>query len=658
MAETVVDSKKWDLCNMPPAKDAAVGEYFYDLFDIAYKERLRLNLEERWHENHKLFKGIHWNNLNPQFMRDRNKVTANLFFANVTRTVANITARQPTAEVKSMDGIEDGSDKLLSNKLQLWWNETEQSNSLTRSVTGNEIYGTCVEKGVWSNATRKPDILTLDIFSWLPCPGYFEDINDMPYMCHFYPMAIEEIAKKYNVKKEDIQPDDVYSIMGEEREDNTPVPSGTHSGSANFPGNYSSTSHPVTLTRMREARALVIEIWCRDYTTEKIVVSSPELDEVTGAPVVLDDQQVSEVEEVGDQGIYPGGIRLVTVTNRGKLVLSDVPNPNINPGLPREVTDNSFLCNNYPFWKANSYEDPSSMWGFSAAEQVGDINKKIDELLSRIADYMAKCLMPPLIVPLDTGITEQMIRQRAGLVLQPRTSFSANGIKYLQVPNLPQDFFQLLELYVKFFDRISQIEDADRGDVPNRVVSGAAIAALQERGAVMMRSKIRATDYLVRQRGRAAISLYQNFGINPELVDLQEGPAMFKGIDHAGRRFDYLVESGSTVHKTQLQVQEQAVELYKLSAIDRQALLETLNFPRWKEIVERVGEGQLNMAMQVLVQAGLPQEMASYLTQFLMQNQGGPGNRPAANPADPNVNQDSRTLPPAMAKTEQGTTIQ
>jgi hypothetical protein len=650
MAETVVDSKKWDLCNMPPAKDAAVGEYFYDLFDIAYKERLRLNLEERWHENHKLFKGIHWNNLNPQFMRDRNKVTANLFFANVTRTVANITARQPTAEVKSMDGIEDGSDKLLSNKLQLWWNETEQSNSLTRSVTGNEIYGTCVEKGVWSNATRKPDILTLDIFSWLPCPGYFEDINDMPYMCHFYPMAIEEIAKKYNVKKEDIQPDDVYSIMGEEREDNTPVPSGTHSGSANFPGNYSSTSHPVTLTRMREARALVIEIWCRDYTTEKIVVSSPELDEVTGAPVVLDDQQVSEVEEVGDQGIYPGGIRLVTVTNRGKLVLSDVPNPNINPGLPREVTDNSFLCNNYPFWKANSYEDPSSMWGFSAAEQVGDINKKIDELLSRIADYMAKCLMPPLIVPLDTGITEQMIRQRAGLVLQPRTSFSANGIKYLQVPNLPQDFFQLLELYVKFFDRISQIEDADRGDVPNRVVSGAAIAALQERGAVMMRSKIRATDYLVRQRGRAAISLYQNFGINPELVDLQEGPAMFKGIDHAGRRFDYLVESGSTVHKTQLQVQEQAVELYKLSAIDRQALLETLNFPRWKEIVERVGEGQLNMAMQVLVQAGLPQ--------FLMQNQGGPGNRPAANPADPNVNQDSRTLPPAMAKTEQGTTIQ
>jgi hypothetical protein len=251
-----------------------------------------------------------------------------------------------------------------------------------------------------------------------------------------------------------------------------------------------------------------------------------------------------------------------------------------------------------------------------------------------------------------------MIRQRAGLVLQPRTSFSANGIKYLQVPNLPQDFFQLLELYVKFFDRISQIEDADRGDVPNRVVSGAAIAALQERGAVMMRSKIRATDYLVRQRGRAAISLYQNFGINPELVDLQEGPAMFKGIDHAGRRFDYLVESGSTVHKTQLQVQEQAVELYKLSAIDRQALLETLNFPRWKEIVERVGEGQLNMAMQVLVQAGLPQEMASYLTQFLMQNQGGPGNRPAANPADPNVNQDSRTLPPAMAKTEQGTTIQ
>jgi hypothetical protein len=173
-----------------------------------------------------------------------------------------------------------------------------------------------------------------------------------------------------------------------------------------------------------------------------------------------------------------------------------------------------------------------------------------------------------------------------------------------------------------FIDCVSSIEDADRGDVPNRVVFGAAIAALQERGAVLIRDKIRAVDYLVRMRGRCAISFYQNFGIFPELINAQGTFKEIRGIDLAGREFNYVVESGSTVAKTSLKVQEQAENLYKMGAIDRQALLETLNFPNWKEIIERLGEGQLAHALQILVQAGLPQETAAVLYQYLMQNQG------------------------------------
>ena len=119
-----------------------------------------------------------------------------------------------------------------------------------------------------------------------------------------------------------------------------------------------------------------------------------------------------------------------------------------------------------------------------------------------------------------------------------------------------------------------------------------------------------------------------------------------------------MVESGSTVAKTSLQVQEQAEKLYEVGAIDRQALLETLNFPNWKEIIERVGEGQLNQALQILVQAGLPQENAAYLYQYLMQNQGGPGNRPQ-NPQDKTAGSGSAQTPGSpgpqkMLKSEQG----
>ena len=125
-----------------------------------------------------------------------------------------------------------------------------------------------------------------------------------------------------------------------------------------------------------------------------------------------------------------------------------------------------------------------------------------------------------------------------------------------------------------------------------------------------------------------------------------------RGIDLAGREFNYVVESGSTVAKTSLQVQEQAEKLYEMGAIDRQALLETLNFPNWKEIIERVSEGQLGQALNILVQAGLPQEAAAMLYQVLSQPQGGPGNRPQD--AQAASSQSRPTAPPAMTKNEQG----
>jgi hypothetical protein len=177
---------------------------------------------------------------------------------------------------------------------------------------------------------------------------------------------------------------------------------------------------------------------------------------------------------------------------------------------------------------------------------------------------------------------------------------------------------------------VSQIEDADRGVAPSGVIAAQAIVALQERGAVLVRAKIRAVDYLVRERGRCAISFFQNFGQTTQRVDVQGEPQEVVGLMFLGRNFNYVVESGSTVARTTLQVQEQAMQLYENGSIDRRALLETLNFPGWKEIVERAGEGQLDQALQILIDSGLPEEVAYEMRQFLMQPQGGPGDTGAS----------------------------
>ena len=121
------------------------------------------------------------------------------------------------------------------------------------------------------------------------------------------------------------------------------------------------------------------------------------------------------------------------------------------------------------------------------------------------------------------------------------------------------------------------------------------------------------------------MSMYQNFGRFKEPIEVDGETHYFRGSDTIGRKFNYVVESGSTMPKTSLQLEEQAKELYRDGVIDRQALLEALNFPNWKKIIERAGEGQVDQALQILIAAGLDEETAYSLKQYVMQPNQGPG---------------------------------
>ena len=249
----------------------------------------------------------------------------------------------------------------------------------------------------------------------------------------------------------------------------------------------------------------------------------------------------------------------------GIIVLDDSANPNINPDLPTELAINTYPWGRLPYYYANSYRDGISVWGFSAAEQVGDLLNKINLIFSKLIAWVINVMTPPLIVQKNCGITKEMIEntiKNAGrLILMP--TIPNARIEFMTVPNLPQTFFAVLELIVKFFDRVYQIEDADRGVAPNGVIAAQAIVALQERNAVLMQSKTSSIDYLAEQRSRWAIGLYQNFGTKPDSVNVDDETYEFFGVNFAGRKYNYVVESGSTTPRTSLQNQELAFKLYE-----------------------------------------------------------------------------------------------
>ena len=628
---------EWSLTNLPPEGHEDVGEFCYSLYEAALAEQERLRVRRNALDNHALYRGRQYDQ--DGNVKSRMQTPVNLFFANVERTVSNLTASNPTAEVVDLDGNKDVGESIMTARLGAWWKETKQKRKHKDSVRNMEIYGYTPEKPYWSKEHQRPDVSVLDAFAVIPAPGAWREwATDPPYLCFLATDYVDALEAKYGV--EGISADETYSLMGESREKHgaATIHSGSRPGTVNALGNYADAMHPTIDKGHTKAkqfdRGLVIEVWLRGATGTKKQVRP--LYQENGEPMI--DIDGSQLYEEVNLDRYPDGIRKVTISKadftktkgkagrRGVLVLDDQPNPNINEGLEISVAAKTYPWGRFPVYKADSYRDAVSSYGFSVAEQVGDLLIKIEEIFTRLFAYARQALSPTLIVERYCGITREMIEMQSTkprLVLMP-TKPGAD-IRFLETPNLPSTFFNVLELFINFFDRIYQIEDADRGVSPKGVIAASAIVALQERNAVLMQSKIDSADGLCSERGMWAIGLWQNFGTKTEEIDVNGEKHIFIGVDFANRRFNYAVEAGSTTPKTSMQVEEQTKWLAELKMIDLRTILETINFPNWKNIVERNGEQQLDMAMSILIEAGMPEEEARQLKSILIQPQGGPG---------------------------------
>ncbi len=578
--DNIKPRKEWSISNPPPAGHKDVGEFFFNLYEDSRKEKEKLLKPEQWFKNYNYFKGNHWDRESDT----STKVSVNLFFANVIRTVANIVNRDPIAEVENLDGSDGGSAMRFTRKMEKWWKETNQHQKLRTSDINNEVYGITIEKPFWDAQLTAPNTAIVDPYAFFPCPGYWEDLPlDCPYIAHAVPEPVSALKKKYC--RNDIEQENYYYDLGRDRDEHQPVQvkgelvRGTYrQGGRQYYG-------AVPGEDVRSETALKIEIWIR-------------------------------VDESLD---YPGGIRCVTLTNEGNIVLNDCKNPNINWNLEPEKYQTNFLFKRLPFFVANSYEDSSSIWGFSALDQTYELAIKVEELVSMAIAYHMRSAYGILVVSKRSGIKRSQLSNKPGLVLFPDSD--VDQVKFVPLPSLPSSYFSLIDLIVSLHDRIYAVEDADRGESPNGVVAASAIVALQEKNAVLIQHKIDAIEKLVANRGNSAIALWQMHGHVIETISSKGETFQFKGTDFAGMQFNYIVQAGSTMTKTREQKQQQSAELYKEGAIDTEALLTDLNYPQAKAVLERQAEGQLQQALGILVQAGLPEEMALQLNELLAEAQ-------------------------------------
>jgi hypothetical protein len=110
------------------------------------------------------------------------------------------------------------------------------------------------------------------------------------------------------------------------------------------------------------------------------------------------------------------------------------------------------------------------------------------------------------------------------------------------------------------------------------------------------------------------------------MVSVSGEPVEFVGTDYAGRRFNFIVESGSTTPRTSLQVQELTMKLAEKNFISKPYLLETLNMPGWQEEVARTSGPLVQQALTILLDSGADPdkvgELADDLAKFMTEDAG------------------------------------
>lgn len=604
----------------PPEGHAEVGPWVNETFMIAKKDKDRLKWDEKWYRNHELVRGKHFRTQQAGARSRDNRgkyprVMINLFHVAWTVTVANLTDNKPKFDIVPHDEAAKSSQPVMNGAASDWWRRTRQQQTLSETVQQNEKYGTTLEKMIFATELEggRGDIacIVVDNYRFFPWPGIL-DIQNMPQFYEIDVVSLREIQHKWPETGAKVKPEQaVTKLLGKDRDE---VRAGSLAGgrrSNNLPNNYAE-GEGYSYKDARIDNALVIECWCRDYTMEddEKIQEQTFLDPATGIETPVLDAGGEPILERVKTGRkvpkYPGFIRLIHVTNSGKVVLDDMPNPSINPTIAPEDAQNTYLWDRYPYQKATSYSDGTNFWGYSIVEQIEVLVLEINKKISKISAYIDKTAYPTLVNPKNSGIESHKISNLPGMQIRPATHTMVPFIKYLDMPPLPSDFYKYIEMLLRLIDVITGIHEVTEGRKPAGISSGVAIAQLQEKAQTIFRDKIRNLDLLIEERGRMWVSLAQNWYTEKRKVTMSGKNAQdlgefvdFEGADFQGE-FSFEVVAGSTMPKSVFVRNEQAVALATQGFLDQRAVLEALEWPQIEEVILRMQQGPLGQLLERL----------------------------------------------------------
>lgn len=245
-------------------------------------------------------------------------------------------------------------------------------------------------------------------------------VEDAEYIIYANYMHVNILKSKYPEKAEFLQGSDVnYSELVNDRNDNARI----------------------------DNQVLVLEMWCRDYTT-------------------IDDEEGKKVKK------YPKGRVIITAPELG-IILEDKENP--------------YDTGRFPFFLFKDIDVPFQFWGEGEIKWLMSPQRQINDLYNQIIDNAKHTANMQWFVDKNAGIAKGELTNRPGLIIRKNPGAE---IRRDSPPSMPMYVQQMTETLKNDIEVISGIHDVTRGQTPSGIQSASAIIALQEAAQIRMRLKV------------------------------------------------------------------------------------------------------------------------------------------------------------------------
>jgi hypothetical protein len=583
----------------------AAGPAVFDIVEKIIKDKDDKGLSYWWKRCYELVRNKFWKQSSDQYVL----TTANLIYTHFTRVVNQLTDHEPTFNVVPIgDGVDEQAiDKydILIKVIDYWWRETEQQDTYDDTVRNGETYGTPIEKYVFNmdlaEGLGDVEVIPVDPFHFGFWPLDAKKPSKCQMMVHYRPMQVSEVRRIWGDAADEVIADKkLIDKMGEERRSVSPM--GDKSLSGGYSATFSATSKLITGrggagTQPDDEDDIVVvaDAWIRDWTQDTRKEKDGEGNDI----------EVSQPK-------YKGGIRRVVTCNFGEVILEDKDNPSINPELEDDLARKTFLYYNFPFGVGASIKDTTTVYGRTIFEQLYPLQADINVTLTQLKTLKDKSARRKLVNPLTSGVSNGQLTNSAGII-NPTNVMEGQGIQWLNDPGIPADLVNHLETLKALFFLVSGSFDIDQAKMGgSNVVAYKAINALLERSAQINRDRQRNYDKLLRTRGRAFLSLAQNWYTEERFFPFEKDGKTYT-LKVTGKDLilpaKLMVVSGSTLPVSVAQRREEAVMLYERGLIDDMEALKRLDYPDYMNVISRKRQGAYGELMRRLGMIGVPEPM-------------------------------------------------